>query len=240
MDSMFQVACTFKQEKKLQQREKEKQKKTFIAEEHDCALRGVTPEAMPEHLRSLTSAETLHVHEAILSAGLTNLAMKFNEQTGYGTLPHMSRETEKALLADLVSIHPIIDHEANFHNVVSQLTPVSSYISDMILRPKGDNATIRIEECHYDEKDPDGKLAMSQGILHAQSLSNVSKDPDPQADVMIKVWAHRACVISAFDPRTIKVLDNQPPTFFGSMPNLLRRFAALERELSSQNLKGTV
>ncbi|KAI6773213.1 hypothetical protein HG531_000062 [Fusarium graminearum] len=100
--------------------------------------------------------------------------MKFNERTGYGTLPHMSRETEKALLADLVSIHPSIDREANFQNVVSQLTQVSSYISNMLIRPKGDNTTIRIEECYYDEKDPDGKLVLRQGILALASWRKTS------------------------------------------------------------------
>ncbi|WXC61538.1 hypothetical protein SNK03_007413 [Fusarium graminearum] len=134
----------------MQQRKKDEQQRAFDDEEEDRAIGSEIPGEIPEHLRPLNAAEAFHVHEAILSAGLTNLAMKFNERTGYGTLPHMSRETEKALLADLVSIHPSIDYEANFQNVVSQLTPVSSYISNMLIRPKGDNTTIRIEECYYD------------------------------------------------------------------------------------------
>ncbi|RGP58845.1 hypothetical protein FLONG3_11358, partial [Fusarium longipes] len=43
--------------------------------------------------------------------------------------------------------------------------------------------------------------------------------------------AHRAGVISAFDPRTVKMLDNKTQAFYGRKEKLISRFATLADEL---------
>ncbi|UZP40138.1 hypothetical protein NXS19_007954 [Fusarium pseudograminearum] len=230
---MTQAAETFDRGKKLQQREKEEQKKTFKAKERECALHGVSPEEMPEHLRPLDTTEALDVHEAILCAGSSNLSRTFKGHAGANALPRMTRELEGLLLYELSSMHPIIDHEANFTNIVSQLTPLSSHIRSLVTY-RGDGllpSTIRVEECHYNDEDSDGKLVVAQGILHAQSLSNICDDHDSKA--MMDSGAHRAGVITAFDPRTVKMFDNDPPAFFGNKSKLVWRFSTLTREFST-------
>ncbi|RGP63853.1 snf2 family helicase [Fusarium longipes] len=92
-------------------------------------------------------------------------------------------------------------------------------------------STIRVEECHYDEKDPDFDLVLSQGILHAQNLHSSPDETVPEfaqdhqqpsqpqsqgPDVQMNFGAHRAGVITAFDPQTVRTPDNKTPAFFDS------------------------
>ncbi|EKJ68599.1 hypothetical protein FPSE_11232 [Fusarium pseudograminearum CS3096] len=235
---MTQAAETFEREKKLQRQVEGEQEKAFDAEARHRARHGITEQDLPENLRPLDTTEALDVHEAILCAGSSNLGRIFDDHAGANALPRMTRELEGLLLAGLSSMHPIIDHEANFTNIVSQLTPLSTHIRSLVTY-RGDGllpSTIRVEECHYNDEDPDGKLLVAQGILHARSLSNICDDRNSKA--MMDSGVHRAGVITAFDLRTVKMLDNDPPAFFGNKSKLVWRFSTLTREFSTTHRQG--
>ncbi|KAG8362090.1 hypothetical protein FVEN_g237 [Fusarium venenatum] len=174
--------------------------------------------ALPEDLRPLDAKDTLDVHDAILnSAGCINLAESINDHFGYDDLPCMPRAREEAVLDQLSFWHPVIDHEANFIDVGSQLAPLFTHISGMV-------AHLR-QERH-------GKFVLSEGILYAQKLSDFDNDVVPDSNTIMNVWEYRAGVISAFDLHTARMLDNEKLPFFGSKSEPIRRFSGPALELS--------
>ncbi|OBS25885.1 hypothetical protein FPOA_06419 [Fusarium poae] len=107
---------------------------------------------------------------------------------------------------------------------------------------------IRIEECPYRKRNPDGILLQQMGRSYADSLFNHSDlsnldqatraVADPSATLTtqglqensestMNFGEHRAGVITAFDPRTIKLLHPTTPALFGTKSKLIKQIAAL-------------
>ncbi|KAH7198794.1 uncharacterized protein B0J16DRAFT_367828 [Fusarium flagelliforme] len=87
--------------------------------------------------------------------------------------------------------------------------------------------TIRVEECSYFEDGPFGDDAVPE---HTQAGDQPAQDTSQE--VHMNFGAHRAGVISAFDTRTVKMLDNETPAFYGDKCELVNRFATLADEIS--------
>ncbi|KAJ4129851.1 hypothetical protein NW768_006821 [Fusarium equiseti] len=114
-----------------------------------------------------------------------------------------------------------------------------SYPSDGMLP-----CTIRVEECSCFEDEPNGVLVKDQGTLYAQNLYSFENETVPEhthagdqpaqdtsQEVHMNFGAHRAGVISAFDQRTVKMLKNETPSFYGDKRKLVNRFATLADEM---------
>ncbi|KAI1072983.1 hypothetical protein LB507_009088, partial [Fusarium sp. FIESC RH6] len=93
--------------------------------------------------------------------------------------------------------------------------------------------TIRVEEVSYFEDDPYGILVHDQGMFYAQSLYSFENEAVPEhtqtgdgpaqetsQEVHMNFGAHRAGVISANDPRTVEMLRNETPAFYGDKRKL--------------------
>ncbi|CAG7566382.1 unnamed protein product [Fusarium equiseti] len=81
---------------------------------------------------------------------------------------------------------------------------------------------------NYFEDGPYGIIIHDQGTLYGQSSYSIRDD----TKVHMNFGAHRAGVISAFDPRTVKMLDNETPAFYGDKRELVNRFATLVDEIT--------
>ncbi|OBS25871.1 hypothetical protein FPOA_06405 [Fusarium poae] len=104
-----------------------------------------------------------------------------------------------------------------------------SYPSDGMLP-----SVIRVEECPFSPDDPDAALVKKLGQTYADSLfstlgsanlteytqaaqsSDMAKDNSQE--VNLNFGEHRAGVITAFDPRTVQMLNPAMSAFFGNNP----------------------
>ncbi|KAL3602835.1 hypothetical protein FPOAC2_07148 [Fusarium poae] len=117
-----------------------------------------------------------------------------------------------------------------------------SYPSDGMLP-----SVIRVEECPFSPDDPDAALVKKLAQTYADSLfstlgsanlteytqaaqsSDMAKDNSQE--VNLNFGEHRAGVITAFDPRTVQMLNPAMSAFFGNKSELKRKIVSLADEL---------
>ena len=176
VDRVARAQLQYETRKREEQRRIKKEQRDFMNENAQRRIEGEIPLETPVALRPLQTQDALDVHEAIVSNAVSmNLSKKIKSTVikGEEAVPHMSRETEKALMADLSSIHPKIDHEANLKRVKNQLMGFEALINQSDL---ADYMKNQIESPHimeFAQKHPDdynGLLEMIQRKFALDSM----------------------------------------------------------------------
>ncbi|KAM0542074.1 hypothetical protein ACHAO7_010139 [Fusarium culmorum] len=132
---------------------------------NDEVVNGDDPTELPTELQPLPPSEALEVHESILTAfGSINLKKdikKAHESSKEVELPHISAESEQAIIDETATIHKYVDHQKVFDNTTKQLFPM-----DMLISRDDLNTYIKCQEespiiMEYAQKYP----AELEGIL---------------------------------------------------------------------------
>ncbi|KAL2682399.1 hypothetical protein Neosp_006850 [[Neocosmospora] mangrovei] len=134
----------------------------------------------------ITGIDALDIHENIIEAfGSTNLSETVASKiasSGQVMMPFMSAETENMLVEALISLHPVIDHEANLAKVQQQLAKFKNHVNPEEL----DSFIQQQKECpeilEYAKKYPGNLDGLLEEIKRLYLLEKITSSLQPDHD----------------------------------------------------------